>query len=300
MVHELTSEQFFNEVINYVKPYTPFLTRAGKNAYGNCPICQRAKLDRHHLYFGVWSYYGKVYLGCHNPICDLGTKNNILDFIQRMESVDFYGALTIWQTFCGAEAISEKRYLSGLNELHLACRDAFSGNGKFKQNYIIRLSKRTLIEDFGWHHEELFSEVFKRMVVLYFSKPSVNQKYIVQMMANYLQRVVGQEIGRAEIEISEHRLLNVDWDMNLSNDILDYASYQTNFTDPLVEREERENEQKALKMAIEILDEVEMKTIIDDKFSIRQASLITGIAKSTIQYRRDKKLETIRKKCLKT
>jgi hypothetical protein len=102
------------------------------------------------------------------------------------------------------------------------------------------------------------------------------------------------------MEISEHRLSTIDWDMNLSNDILDYVSYDSNFTDPLIEREDRENDQKALKMAKEMLDEVEMKTIIDDKFSLRKASLYTGIPKSTIADRLKKKLKEIRQECLKT
>lgn len=300
MVYELTSQQYFNEVVAYVKTYNSYLTISGKNGFGNCPICQSAKLDMHHLYFGVWCRYGKVYLGCHNPQCNLGTSNSILDFIQRFEGVDFHGALTIWQEFPGIESIDEEKYLTCLNQLHEACRDAFSGNGIYKQNHIIRLSKRTLIRDFGWHHEELFSEVFKRMVVLYFSKPSVNQKYVVQMMANYLQKLVRQEFERATIEISEQRLLKAHIGKGISNDILDYVSYQTNFTDPLIERETREMHQLALNMAYKSLDVIELRIITDDKFSIRKASLITGISKSTIAHRLNNKLQDIRVKCLIT
>jgi hypothetical protein len=254
----------------------------------------------HHLYFGVWCRYGKVYLGCHNPQCNLGTSNSILDFIQRFEGVDFHGALTIWQEFLGIESISEKRYLTCLNQLHEACRDAYSGNGKYKQNHIIRLSKRTLIKDFRWHHEELFDEIFREMVTLYFTKPHVNQKYVVQMMANYLQKLVRQEFERAEIEISEQRLLKAHIGKGIRNDILDYVSYQTTFTDPLIERETREMHQLALNMAYESLDVIELRIIIDDKFSIRKASLITGIPKSTIAYRFNNKLRQIRQECLRT
>jgi hypothetical protein len=295
MVQELISEQFFNQVVAFVSSYTCYLTISGKKVSGNCPFCQPHKPDSHHRYFGVWPYYGKVYLGCHNPRCNFGTSNSILDFIQRIKGVDFPMALALWQEFLGIEPVSKERYLSGLKELDEACRDAYSGNGKYKQNYIIRISKRTLIEDFNWHHEELFSEVFSQMVILYVNKPHVNQKYIVQMMANYLQKLVRQEFERATVEISEHRLSPIDRDMNLSNDILDYVSYDSNFTDPLIEREERQIEQKALKMAIEILDVIELRIIIDDKFSIRKASLITGIPKSTIAYRLKKKLKQIRK-----
>ena len=136
------------------------------------------------------------------------------------------------------------------------------------------------------------------MVALYFNKPFVNQKYIVWMTANRLQRLARQEIQRAETEISEHRLSTIDWDMNLSNDILDYVSYDSNFTDPLIEREDREREQKALKMADEIFNIIEKK-ILDGTLSFRKASLITGIPKSTIADRIKKKLEKIRQKCLK-
>jgi hypothetical protein len=296
---ELISQEFFGHVVAYVKPYTPFLNTARQNASGNCPFCQRHKLDSHHRYFGVWCHWRKVYLGCRNPSCNFGTSNNILDFIQRIEDVDFPAALAIWQEFLGAEPVSKERYLTCLNQLHKACQDAFSGNGKYKQNYIIRISKRTLIEDFGWHHRELFSEVFKRMVVLYFDKASVNQKYVVQMMANRLQRLLRQEIQRAKIEISEHRLSTIDCDMNLSNDILDYVSYDSNFTDPLIEREDREREQKALKMAKKMLDDIEMQ-IIDGTLSLRRVSIITGIPKSTIADRLKKKLEKIKTECLKT
>jgi len=300
MIQELTSEQFYDEVVAYVKPYTFFLTRSGKNAYGNCPFCQLAKLDMHHQYFGVWCHYRKVYLGCHNPLCSFGTSNNILDLIQHLESVDFHGALAIWQQFLGIESIDEEKYLTCLNQLHEACRDSYSGNGKYKQNHIIRLSKRTLLRDFGWHHEELFSELFRQMVVLYFTKPSVNQKYVVQMMANYLQKLVRQEFERATIEISEQRLLKAHIGKGISNDILDYVPYQKSFTDPLIERETREMHQLALNMAYESLDVIELKIIIDDKFSIRKASLITGIAKSTIAYRLNNKLRNIREECLRT
>jgi hypothetical protein len=299
MILKFTSVDFFDEVVAYVKPHTPYLTKSVKNAYGNCPICQRVKLDTHHLYFGVWCYYGRVYLGCRNLRCDFGTKNSILDFIRRVEGLDFPGALNVWQEFLGIEPVSKEKYLKCLNQLDEACRDAFSGNGKYKQNYIIRISKRTLIEDFGWHHEEIFSELFKRMVVLYFNKASVNQKYLVQMMANHLQKLVRGEIQRAEIEISESRLSKLDGDMNLSNDILDYVSYDSNFTDPLIEREERENEQKALKIAYKRLDVIEMK-IIDGTLSFRKASLIAGIPKSTIADRLKQKLEEIRQECLRT
>ena|GEM_PF-5305237 len=198
---------------------------------------------------------------------------------------------------CCFDSISEEKYLKCLNQLHEGCRDAFSGNGIYWQNHIIRFSKRTLIRDFGWHHEELFSEVFKRMVVLYFSKPSVNQKYVVQMMANHLQKLVRQEFDRATNEISEHRLSPIDRD---SDDILDYVSYDSRFTDPLIEREEREKEQKALRMARQRLDVTELRIIIDDKFSIRKASLITGISKSTIVYRLNNKLKQISEECLQT
>ena len=87
--------------------------------------------------------------------------------------------------------------------------------------------------------------------------------------------------------------------MNLSNDILDYVSYDSNFTDPLIEREDREREQKALKMADKIFNIIEKK-ILDGTLSFRKASLITGIPKSTIADRIKKKLEKIRQKCLKT
>ena len=120
------------------------------------------------------------------------------------------------------------------------------------------------------------------------------------MMANYVQKLLRNEFERATVEISEHRLSPIDRDMNLSNDILDYVSYDSNFADPLIEREERQIEQKALKMAIEILDVIELRIIIDDKFSIRKASLITGIPKSTIAYRLNNKLRYIRQECLQT
>ena len=297
MLKELSSEQFFNEVIDYVKPHTPYLTRAEKTVYANCPICQSAKLDTHHLYFGIWCHYRKVYLGCHNPLCNFGTSNNILDFIQRIEGVDFQTALAIWQEFVGVEPVSEERYVSDLDELHEACTDAFSGNGKYRQNHIIRLSKRTLIRDFGWHHDELFAEVYSQMVRLYSSKSQMNRKYLIQVTANSLQKLVRGEIQRAEIEISEHRLSTTECDMNLSNDILDYASYDSEFIDPLIEREDRENEQKALKMAHNRLDVIEMK-IIYGTISFRKASLITGIPKSTIAHRLKKKLEKISQECL--
>ena len=147
MLKELTSEQVFNEVIDYVKPHTPYLRKSGKKAYGNCPFCQRHKLDYHHQYFGVWCRYRKVYLGCHNPLCNFGTSNNIFDFIERFEGVDFPAALAIWQESLGIEPVSKERYLKCLNQLDKACRDAFTGNGKFKQNYVIRVCKRALIED---------------------------------------------------------------------------------------------------------------------------------------------------------
>ena len=300
MVQELTGEEFFNEIIDYVSPHARYLSISRKKASGNCPFCQRLKPDSHHRYFGVWSYYGKVYLGCHNPICDLGTKNNILDFIQRIEGVDFPAALAIWQDFLGIESISQERYLTCLHQLHEACRDAFTGNGKFKQNHVIRFSKRILTRDLGWHHQELFGEVFKRMVVLYFSKESVNQKYLVQMMANYLQELVRQEIGRAEIEISEQRLLKAHIGKGISNDILEYVHSHKYSPDPLIEREIKEMHQLALNIAYERLDVIELRIITDDNFSIRKASLITGIAKSTIAYRLNKKLKKIREECLKT
>ena len=300
MVQELTSEQFFNEVVDYVKPRTPFLTRSAKNTYGNCPICQRAKVDTHHLYFGVWCYYGRVYLGCQNLRCDFGTKNSILDFIQRVEGIDFPAALSIWQEFLGIDSISEERYLNCLNQLDEACRDAYSGNGIYRQNLIIRNSKRTLIEDFDWHHEELFAEVFRRLVVLYFTKPHVNQKYVVQMMANYLQKLVRQEFERAKIEISEQRLLRAHIGKGISNDILDFVYSQKCSTDFLFEREMYEMHQLALNIAYETLTEIELRIITDDKFSIRQASLITGIPKSTIAYKLNNKLKQIRQECLRT
>jgi hypothetical protein len=299
MVRKLTSEVTFNEVVDYVKPYTPYLRKSGKSACGNCPFCQRRKLDSHHQHFGVWCHYGRVYLGCHSLRCDFGTKNSILDFIQRVEGIDFPSALNVWQEFLGIDAISEERYITCQNHLHEVCRDAFSGNGKYKQNYIIRISKRTLIERFGWDHEDLFAEIYCEMVALYFNKPFVNQKYIVWMTANRLQRLARREIQRAETEIPEHRLSTIDWDMNLSNDILDYVSYDSNFTDPLIEREERENEQKALKIAYKRLNVIEMK-IIDGTLSLRKASLILGIPKSTIADRLNKKLNKIRQECLKT
>ena len=57
--------------------------------------------------------------------------------------------------------------------------------------------------------------------------------------------------------------------------------------------------QLALNMAYESLDVIELRIIIDDKFSIRKASLITGIAKSTIAYRLNNKLkDIIRNECL--
>lgn len=299
MIQELTSEQFFNEVVDFAKPHTPLLTKTGKKAYGNCPFCQRDKPDSHHQYFGVWCHYRRVYLGCHNPLCNLGTSNNILDFIQRIESVDFPAALAMWQEFVGIEPVSEERYLSDLDELHKACRDAFSGNGKYKQNYIIRKSKRTLIEDFEWHWEELFSEVFKRKVVLYFNKASVNQKYLVQMMANHLQKLVKQEIERAGIEISEQRLLGAYIGEDIRNGILDFVNSQKCSTDSLIEREMLEMYQLALNMAYERLNKIELRIIIDEKFSIRRASQITGIPKSTIANRLNKKLMKIREECLK-
>ena len=206
----------------------------------------------------------------------------------------------MWQEFVGIEPVSEERYLSDLDELHKACRDAFSGNGKYKQNYIIRISKRTLIEDFGWHHEEIFSELFKRMVVLYFNKASVNQKYLVQMMANHLQKLVKQEIERAGIEISEQRLLGAYIGEDIRNGILDFVNSQKCSTDSLIEREMLEMYQLALNMAYESLDVIELRIIIDNKFSIRRASLITGIAKSTIAYRLNRKLQKIRQECLRT
>ena len=300
MVQELTSQQYFNEVVAYVKTYNSYLTISGKNAFGNCPICQSAKLDMHHLYFGVWCRYGKVYLGCHNPQCNLGTSNSILDFIQRFEGVDFHGALTIWQEFLGIESIDEEKYLTCLNQLHEACRDAFSGNGIYRQNHIIRFSKRTLIRDFEWHHEELFDEIFREMVTLYFTKPHVNQKYVVQMMANYLQKLVRQEFERAQIEISEQRLLKPHIGKNISNDIWDFVYSRKYSYDPLIEREIYEMHQLALNMAYESLDVIEQRIIIDDQFSIRTAALVTGIPKSTIAYRLNNKLRYIRQECLRT
>ena len=135
------------------------------------------------------------------------------------------------------------------------------------------------------------------MVRLYSSKSQMNRKYLIQVTANSLQKLVRGEIQRAEIEISEHRLSATECDINLS--ILDYVSYDSEFIDPLIEREDRENEQKALKMAHNRLDVIEMK-IIYGTISFRKASLITGIPKSTIAHRLKKKLETIRQECLNT
>ncbi len=120
------------------------------------------------------------------------------------------------------------------------------------------------------------------------------------MMANYLQKLVRQEFDRAQIEISEQRLLKPHIGKNISNDILDYVSYQRNFTDPLIERETREMHQLALNMAYESLDVIEQRIIIDDTFSIRTAALVTGIPKSTIAYRLNNKLKDIREECLNT
>jgi DNA-directed RNA polymerase specialized sigma24 family protein len=214
--------------------------------------------------------------------------------------VDFPAALAIWQEFLGAEPASKERYLSDLNELHKACRDAYSGNGKFKQNYVIRVCKKTLIEGFEWHHEELFSEVFRRMVVLYFNKASVNQKYLVQMMANHLQKLVRQENGRRKIEISERRLLGAYIGEDIRNGILDFVNSQNCSTDSLIERELHEMYQLALNMAYETLNKIELRIIIDDNFSYRKASQITGISKSTISHRLNKKLMKIREKCMDT
>lgn len=58
--------------------------------------------------------------------------------------------------------------------------------------------------------------------------------------------------------------------------------------------------QLALNMAYESLGVIELRIIIDDKFSIRKASLITGIPKSTIAHRLNNKLQSIREECLKT
>ena len=58
--------------------------------------------------------------------------------------------------------------------------------------------------------------------------------------------------------------------------------------------------QLALNIAYERLDLLEIQIITDDKFSIRKASLITGIPKSTIAYRLNNKLRDIREECLKT
>ena len=120
------------------------------------------------------------------------------------------------------------------------------------------------------------------------------------MMANYLQKLVRQEFERAKIEISEQRLLRAHIGKGISNDILDYIHSHKYSSDPLIEREIKEMHQLALNIAYERLTEIELRIITDDKFSIRQASLITGIPKSTIAYRLNKKLKKIREDCLKT
>ena len=118
------------------------------------------------------------------------------------------------------------------------------------------------------------------------------------MMANHLQKLVRQEFERAQIEISEQRLLKPHIGKNISNDIWDFVYSRKYSYDPLIEREIYEMHQLALNMAYESLDVIELRIIIDDRFSIRKASLITGISKSTIAYRLNNKLKDIREKCL--
>ena len=119
------------------------------------------------------------------------------------------------------------------------------------------------------------------------------------MMANHLQKLVKQEIERAGIEISEQRLLGAYIGEDIRNGILDFVNSQKCSIDSLIEREMHEMYQLALNLAYERLNELELRIIIDDNFSIRKASQITGISKSTIAHRLNKKLMKIREECLK-
>jgi hypothetical protein len=302
MKNDLLSDYYFNKTVEYVEKHSPrIIERNEKKAYGNCPFCQSAP-DSHRLCFGVWCHHGKVFLGCQR--CEFGTRNNVIEFIQRIENVDFQDALNLWREFCGIPTLSHEKYVESLGELYEHCKSAFSGNGKYKQNKIIKYSRNTLMRDFGWEFDDLFTAIYNEMVVLYFTRPQINRRYLVQSIANSLQKLVREEIENPVI--SETRLAqNLGGDSGKGNvgdtlapnEVIEFAARKSYSDHWQTDESIKEMHTEALRRAYRELNDIQLKIVIGD-ITYREASMITGKPISTIEYQLKSKLKRIREECL--
>ena len=116
------------------------------------------------------------------------------------------------------------------------------------------------------------------------------------MMANLLQKLVRQEIERKEIEISEQRLMKLNMNFKTVN-IIDYVTSTFDFVDPLIEKETKEMEEKALLLAYSKLNSLEIEILTNSRFTYKKASMLTGIPTSTIRKRIKTKINEIRNEC---
>jgi hypothetical protein len=301
---DLTSTTYFDDVVEYVQIYSPYLKPNGNKASGNCPFCQNQK-DKHKMSFGVWCKGGILFLACHKRGCEFGTTNangkgnNIIDFIILQENVDFHEALKTWCDFLRIEwhAPTEKK------QDHLVTEEDFQNlesglffaifNGKYKHNYSGRVAKfkRLLRHQCGQEYNDILNEVWCR------TKNSFNERE-KEWNASYLGEKIYTQLRsfyRETLRCQNNQPKSFSSvDQEKDDHAADIANYRGWCEEEYSIGKDKAKARQALELAKERLTNVELR-VITRECTLRQAQEETGVPFNTIKYRKDKKIEGIRK-----
>jgi hypothetical protein len=302
---DLTSTTYLDDVVEYVQIHSPHLKKNGNKANGNCPFCQNQK-DNHKTPFGVWCNGETVLLACHNLGCAFGTTNgngkgnNIFDFIIHCgDAPDIDGALKTWCQFIGVEwhepkekqeehLVTESDFQDLENGLFFAI---FSGNYKHKHGGKVAKFKRLLRQQCGQKYQEIQNEVWCK------TKEKFNRRK-KEWNATYLGGVVLTQLRSFYREMLDCEKYEPKSFSSLAQEKVeqaaDTASYRGWCEEEYSIGKDKAKARQALKLAKERLTDVELR-IASGECTLRQAEEETGVPFNTIRYRKDKKIEGIRK-----
>lgn len=260
--------------------------------------------------FGIWCRGGSVFLGCHNRGCAFGTTNqngkgnNILDFIIHCgDAPNFDGALRVWCKCIGIEwheankenkkhVVIEKDFCDPKNGLFFAIF-----NGKYKHKYGGKVAKfkRLLNKQCRCENDEILNEVWCR------TKEEFDRSQ-KEWNATYLGDVVYTQVRsfyREMLRVLKH------WPKPFSSlsraqeghieQPADAASYRKWLERLGGNGFSKTKAKQAIQLAQKQLSDVEMRTLRRE-CTLRQAQEETGVPFNTIKYRKDKKVEDIRKR----
>jgi len=307
---DLTSEQYFREHLAYVdtnsKHGLPY--RAYRSINSNCPFCQSSR-DSHKRPFGIWRSGGSVRLGCQNPNCSFGMYNgngkgnNIFDFIIHCgEAADFGGALEAWRKYLGIDwhesTEKYKNHIVNENDFQDVEHGLFFAilNGRYKHRFSGRTAKfkRLLHNQCELTLQEIENEIWCRAKKEYLRRKK-------EWNATYLGDVIHTQLRsfyREQLQVMKHQPKPLSRlgpeERDCASEVAEAAAYAEWCERANSNGFDEATAKQALELAKEHFTEVEVR-IVRGECSLRQAQQETAMPFTTIKYRKDRKIESIRK-----